>query len=341
MTTRIPIRSARQDNKVLGFIEGNKAFDLSGRLCAGYDPKTSLLCDPLHGGAVGYVTLDGKYLGSSKVAENLFPQTYEVATEESALSYVNDVASLPNADEQQPKARGAEAGIDASELTAAPRIVAIESTQVSVTERPPSSVKNILATTDAKEHLTGRVRVLTVETTIAESFDIDASDRRNTLLEASSAANSSVAEECAPRPNGTSVCSSGRDVESTGTFNTELPKSRSNVVYLQNLAISWPKPPEVSVAAELCSQPDSEKVLPIRDDYEEPVSSQSPPDQMREALLGESFEDANRSSNSTLKITGSYNESVPSDNDHRAQTEPLTQDRPPRREVALMNLRII
>src|SRR5271168_5345930 len=117
MTERVPIRSARQDNRIFGFIESNKAFDLSGRPCADYDPKTGLLCDLREGGVVGYVTLDGKLLGSSHVAQKLFPETYEVTAEESPRSYVNNIPSVLDAAEQQPITRSVDAGFDGPDAT--------------------------------------------------------------------------------------------------------------------------------------------------------------------------------------------------------------------------------
>src|ERR1700733_10489384 len=119
MIERVPIRSARQDNRIFGFIESNKAFDLLGRPCADYDPKTGLLCDLRDGSVVGYVTLDGKFLGSSRVAQKFFPETYEVTSEESPRSYVNNIASVLDTAEQQPIS--AAAGFDDPEVTGGPR----------------------------------------------------------------------------------------------------------------------------------------------------------------------------------------------------------------------------
>jgi len=52
MTELIPIRSAKRNNGVFGYIEGSEAFDLLGRPRAGYDPNTGLLCDLRDGGVL-------------------------------------------------------------------------------------------------------------------------------------------------------------------------------------------------------------------------------------------------------------------------------------------------
>jgi hypothetical protein len=151
MTERVPIRSARQDNRIFGFIESNKAFDLLGRPCADYDPKTGLLCDMLDGGVVGYVTLDGKLLGSSQVTQKLFPETWEVTSEESPRSYVNNIPSVLDAAEQQPTTRSADTGFDGPEVTNGPKIITVTSTQVSGEYRLPDSVKKVVREPFAQE----------------------------------------------------------------------------------------------------------------------------------------------------------------------------------------------
>jgi hypothetical protein len=147
MIERVPIRSARQDNRIFGFIESNKAFDLLGRSCADYDPKTGLLCRD--GSVVGYVTLEGKFLGSSEVAQKLFPETYEATSDESPRSYVNNIANVLDVAEQQPSS--ADAGFDDPEVTSGPRVIAVKSPAVSVEDRLPDSVKEVVGEPFAQE----------------------------------------------------------------------------------------------------------------------------------------------------------------------------------------------
>ena len=135
MTERIPICSAKRNNGVFGYIEGSEAFDLLGRPRADYDPKTGLLCDLRDGGVVGYVTLDGKFVGSSRMADELFPKAYEVAPQESPRYYVNNLGIIggPHAAKQQPAERP-DAGFAVSEVKSALPAITIE-TAVEVSSR--------------------------------------------------------------------------------------------------------------------------------------------------------------------------------------------------------------
>ncbi len=135
MTERIPICSAKRNNGVFGYIEGSEAFDLLGRPRADYDPKTGLLCDLRDGGVVGYVTLDGKFVGSSRMADELFPKAYEVAPQESPRYYVNylGIVGGPHAAEQQPAERP-DAGFAVCETKSALPAITIE-TAVEVSSR--------------------------------------------------------------------------------------------------------------------------------------------------------------------------------------------------------------
>jgi hypothetical protein len=71
---RNPIFSAKKVGQRIGYIEGNLAFDLLGRRRAAYDCETGLLRDPVAEVTLGYITLKGIFVGSSSLAEELFPK---------------------------------------------------------------------------------------------------------------------------------------------------------------------------------------------------------------------------------------------------------------------------
>jgi hypothetical protein len=97
---RIPICSAKRDNRVLGYIEGSEAFDLFGRRRADYNPNTGLLYGLRDGGVVGYVTFDSKFAGLSRMVDEMFPKTYEVIPQQSPKDYVNNLVVETQAGEQ-------------------------------------------------------------------------------------------------------------------------------------------------------------------------------------------------------------------------------------------------
>ena len=73
MPERSPIYSAQAARRQIGYIEADKAFDLCGRSCAIYEGDSGLLRSPKHNAVVGYVSLANIFIGSSQMAEELFP----------------------------------------------------------------------------------------------------------------------------------------------------------------------------------------------------------------------------------------------------------------------------
>jgi hypothetical protein len=73
MKERRPITSVKRAGQRIGYIEGDQAFDLFARPCASYDDGTGLLRNLNTQVIVGYVSLKGSFVGSSLVAEELFP----------------------------------------------------------------------------------------------------------------------------------------------------------------------------------------------------------------------------------------------------------------------------
>jgi hypothetical protein len=74
MAEHSPIYSAKTGQQI-GHVEGNQAFDLFGRPCAMYNMDTGLLYDLNSETPVGYVSLTNIFVGSSWIAEKLFPKT--------------------------------------------------------------------------------------------------------------------------------------------------------------------------------------------------------------------------------------------------------------------------
>src|ERR1700733_1082462 len=72
MAARNRIYNARSAGQHLGYIEGDKAFDLFGRPCASFNSDTGLLRDPERNLVLGYITLTGAFVGSTWIAEELF-----------------------------------------------------------------------------------------------------------------------------------------------------------------------------------------------------------------------------------------------------------------------------
>ncbi len=56
----------------LGYIEGNTAFDLTGRERCNYAGATGNLCDSNNGKIIGHISLDGVFVGASWIADELF-----------------------------------------------------------------------------------------------------------------------------------------------------------------------------------------------------------------------------------------------------------------------------
>jgi hypothetical protein len=75
MAERRPIYSAQTAGQRIGYIENDEAFDLFDRPCAIYDSNTSLLRDPKNNAVVGYVSIADVFIGPSRMAHELFPET--------------------------------------------------------------------------------------------------------------------------------------------------------------------------------------------------------------------------------------------------------------------------
>ena len=74
MAERSPIFSAKIDNQKIGYIEGAEAFDLLGDKRCTYNPSTGNLLELDSGRTIGHVSLAGYFVGSSWLADELFPQ---------------------------------------------------------------------------------------------------------------------------------------------------------------------------------------------------------------------------------------------------------------------------
>jgi hypothetical protein len=74
MVERSPIYSAKHRSLKIGYIEGSKAFDLSGNKRCNYNPKTGNLLEFDSGKVIGHVSLASFFVGSSWIADELFLQ---------------------------------------------------------------------------------------------------------------------------------------------------------------------------------------------------------------------------------------------------------------------------
>ena len=75
MAERTRIFGAKKDSPQIGYIEGNEAFDLFGRKRCNYSVESGNLYDPNSGRIVGHVSLQGKFVGLSWIADELFPRS--------------------------------------------------------------------------------------------------------------------------------------------------------------------------------------------------------------------------------------------------------------------------
>jgi hypothetical protein len=72
MAERSAIFSKTAGRPQIGYIEGNKAFDLLGRERCSFNAASGNLCDFDTGKIVGHVSLEGQFVGASWLADELF-----------------------------------------------------------------------------------------------------------------------------------------------------------------------------------------------------------------------------------------------------------------------------
>ena len=68
-----PILSGKIDHQKIGYIEGTAAHDLLGNKRCKYNLSTGNLLELDSGRTIGHVSLSGYFVGSSWIAEELFP----------------------------------------------------------------------------------------------------------------------------------------------------------------------------------------------------------------------------------------------------------------------------
>jgi hypothetical protein len=81
MAKHNPIFSSKGDHQQIGYIEGNEAFDLLGEKRCNYSAATGNLCDPGSGKILGHVSLQGKFVGASWIAVELFSRSKKKSDE--------------------------------------------------------------------------------------------------------------------------------------------------------------------------------------------------------------------------------------------------------------------
>jgi hypothetical protein len=74
MADRKPIFVNKGSHPQIGYIEGNEAFDLSGRRRCIYNAESGNLCDFDTGKIIGHVSLEGFFVGASWIGDELFGQ---------------------------------------------------------------------------------------------------------------------------------------------------------------------------------------------------------------------------------------------------------------------------
>jgi hypothetical protein len=73
LTARRRIYASRDISQTIGYFDGEGAYDLSGRLRCRYNEVTGNLSDLQTGKIVGHLSLEGKFVGLSWLAAELFP----------------------------------------------------------------------------------------------------------------------------------------------------------------------------------------------------------------------------------------------------------------------------
>ena len=92
MADRNAIFGAKEGRRQIGFVEGNDAFDLSGRRRATFNAKTGNLYDLDSGRVIGYISFQGKFVGVPVLADGLFAVSDDNSHEETPRKedYDND-----------------------------------------------------------------------------------------------------------------------------------------------------------------------------------------------------------------------------------------------------------
>ena len=90
MAKRFPI--FRAIGQKVGYIEGSDAFDLLGNKRCKYNHNTGNLFDSTDGQVIGHVSLEGKFVGASWIADELFPKFDNAAPE---LRGIDEAPSQP------------------------------------------------------------------------------------------------------------------------------------------------------------------------------------------------------------------------------------------------------
>ena len=89
-----PILSGKIDHQKIGYIEGTAAHDLLGNKRCKYNLSTGNLLELDSGRTIGHVSLAGYFVGSSWIAEELFPLAQNVATTSPDKPGAADFAAL-------------------------------------------------------------------------------------------------------------------------------------------------------------------------------------------------------------------------------------------------------
>ena len=105
MSTRRPIFSRRRSNETIGYINGDNAYDLAGKLRCRYDEASGNLLDLATGKVIGHISLESYFVGLSWIADELF----SASAEASAPLASSPEALVPDQSDKPETAASAEA----------------------------------------------------------------------------------------------------------------------------------------------------------------------------------------------------------------------------------------
>ena len=72
-------RSSSGINEKIGYIDGDNAYDLAGKLCCRYEEASGNLLDLDTGKVIGHISLEGYFVGLSWIADDLFAALAEAS----------------------------------------------------------------------------------------------------------------------------------------------------------------------------------------------------------------------------------------------------------------------
>jgi hypothetical protein len=163
----------------IGYIEGSRAFDLRGRECCNYARTTGNLTDLTGEKIVGYISLDGTFVGLSWISDELFGKPSGEAHSNRALAKKRQLHKRPKKVimQQQPQKSNVEE----------PKDVPLPTTTVLQPENPvehsPSTESDPETGSKASEKATDEVPLPNPEPTVSAQSPTKASSAPDELVD--------------------------------------------------------------------------------------------------------------------------------------------------------------